>query len=389
MTTQSTHDIQQHQASMPDTQPTQPTQVAALTGWAFMATIASLMVAQLLTALDQTIVATAEPHIIGDLQGFSRYTWVFTAYLLTSTTMIPLVSKFSDQFGRKGLLLASIGVFLAASALAGASQTMNQLIVFRGLQGLGAGATQALVTVIVADIFPPARRARWVGLFTGVYALASVIGPAVGGWLTDTATWRWVFYVNLPLGIVALVALVVWLPANLSVRSTQARGWAAIRRIDILGALLAAAATVCLLVGLSWGGQTYPWASAQVIGLLSGSGLLFIAFVVAERYAVEPVLPLDLFRNQVIAAASLLALTANMALFALVIYLPLYIQGVLGHSATSSGLTIIPLTFAVTIGAVVGGLIVSWLKRYQMVALAGAVVLTFGIFLMTRMTATT
>ncbi len=359
----------------------------ALTGWTLAATLASLLVTLLLGALDQTVVATAEPHIIGDLHGFSRYTWVFTAYLLASTTAIPILGKLSDQFGRKWLLLGTVSVFLASSALAGASQTMNQLIVFRGMQGLGAGGAQALVFILVADIFPPRRRARWVGLFTGVFGLASVIGPAVGGWLTDTTTWRWVFYVNLPLGVVALVALAIWLPTTLTQPDASQTSRAAWRRIDALGALTAAGATVCLLLGLSWGGQTYPWSSAQVVGLLIAAAALFVIFFVVERFAAEPILPLDLFRSQVMTVSAVLTVTANMALFALVIYLPLYIQGVLGHSATSSGVAIIPLTLAVTVGAVVGGLIVARLGRYQLTAVAGALIMTGGVYLMTRMTA--
>ena len=179
---------------------------------------------------------TALPHIIADLQGFDRYTWVITAYLLAFTAMVPIAGKLSDQFGRKWLLMGAIGLFLLSSALAGASQTMNQLIVFRGLQGLSAGAIQTLVSTIVADIFSPAERPRWQGLFVGVFALASVIGPTAGGWITDHVGWRWVFYINVPLAPLALIALFFWLPSILAARSVAYRGWAALRRIDVLGA---------------------------------------------------------------------------------------------------------------------------------------------------------
>ncbi len=258
-----------------------------LQGWTLASVLVSLMLANFLAGLDQVIVDTALPHIIGDLQGFDRYTWVLTAYLLASTAMIPVVGKLSDQFGRKWLLMTAIGAFLLSSALSGASQTMNQLIIFRGLQGLSAGTMQVLVSTLVADIFLPVERARWQGMTTGIYALASVIGPAAGGWITDHLGWRWIFYINLPLAPFALVALFFWLPASISVRSTEARGWAAIRRIDFLGALSMASATICLLLGLTWGGQTYPWNSPQVITILCAAGALFLAFVVAEVFAVH------------------------------------------------------------------------------------------------------
>jgi EmrB/QacA subfamily drug resistance transporter len=360
-----------------------------LRGRALATVLASLLLALFLSGLDQIIVDTALPHIIGDLRGFDRYTWVITAYLLASTATIPIVGKLSDQFGRKWLLIAGISVFALSSGLAGASQTMNQLILFRGLQGLSGGAIQTLVYTSIADIFPPAERARYQGMGAGVFALASVFGPTAGGWITDHVGWRWVFYVNLPLDAIALVALVLLLPANLSVRTARARGWAAVRRVDVLGALTAAAATVCLLLGLTWGGQTYPWDSPQVIGTLAGAGALFLCFVVVERFAAEPILPLGMARNQVFAAGALLSLTANMALLALLVYIPLFVQGVLGQSATHSGVVVTPLTIAVTIAAVLSGLLVARSGRYQWVVVLGAVVFASGAFLMTRVGLTT
>jgi EmrB/QacA subfamily drug resistance transporter len=356
-----------------------------LQGWALTAVLASLLLANFLSGLDQVIVETAIPRIIGDLQGFDRYTWVITAYLLCSTAMVPIAGKLSDQFGRKWLLMGAIALFLLSSALAGASQTMNQLIIFRGLQGLSAGAIQTLVSTIVADIFSPAERPRWQGLFVGVFALASVIGPTAGGWITDHPGWRWVFYINVPLAPFALIALFFWLPASLSYRSTgnRARSLAALRRIDVLGAFSMASATVCLLLGLTWGGQTYPWGSPQVIGILVSAGVLFLVFLVNERFAVEPILPLRLARNQVFAASALLSLTTNMALLAMLVYIPLYIQGVLGQSATSSGVVTTPLTVTIMLSAIVSGLLVSKTKRYQWVIVLGGVVLLAGALLMT------
>jgi EmrB/QacA subfamily drug resistance transporter len=372
-----------------------------LRGTALASVLAALMLTLLLEALDQTIVGTALPKITAYLQGIDRYTWVVTAYLLASTTMIPIIGKISDQFGRKWLIVTGVVIFLAGSALSGASQTMNELIAFRAIQGLGAGTGIALVFTVVGDIFPPAERAKWQGVFSSVYGFSSVVGPTVGGWLTDhgpllgnlvvnATRWRWVFYINIPIGIVALIVLLIYLPSNISTRSTSLKGWAAFRRIDFLGALLASSATICLLLGLTWGSdQIYAWNSAQVITILVASVVLYAAFVVGERFAAEPILPLDLFRNQVFAADSLLSLASGMVLLSLVIYLPFYLQGVLGESATNSGEVITPLTISLTVGSMSAGFIIARIGRYHLITLAGSIILTIGVFLMTTMSATT
>jgi EmrB/QacA subfamily drug resistance transporter len=372
-----------------------------LRGFALFSVLSALMLTLLLEALDQTVVGTALPRIIGSLQGFDRYTWAVTAYTLASTTMIPIVGKLSDQFGRKWFLIVGVAIFLLGSALAGTSQTMNQFIAFRALQGLGAGIGIALAFVLVADLFPPAERVRWQSLFGVVYGFASLVGPTLGGWLTDhgplvgilvteTTRWRWVFYVNVPLGIIALAALLIYLPANISARSNDFTGWAAVRRIDFVGAMLSAAATVCLLLGLTWGSNaTFEWSSPQVLGILLAAILLFGAFVMAERLAVEPILPLDLFRNQVFAVASLLSLLQLMVLVGLIVYLPLFLQGVLGVSATNAGAVITPMTVSSVIGAALAGFAVTVLKRYRVITILSAFVMTAGVFLLSRMTPAT
>lgn len=393
------------------TQPTVPTKVEQvqqnsgggrrLRGIALISILAALMLTLLLEALDQTIVGTALPKIIGSLQGFDRYTWVVTAYLLGSTTMIPIVGKLSDQFGRKWFFVAGVILFLLGSILSGASQTIDQLIAFRALQGIGAGVGISLVFTVVGDIFPPAERARWQGIFAAVYGFSSVVGPTIGGWLsdngpllgnlvTDTTRWRWVFYINIPLGLIALAALLVYLPTNISTRTNKYSGWAAIRRVDFLGAFLASSATICLLLGLTWGGnQIYDWNSLQVIAILVVAVVLYGSFITAERFAAEPMLPLDLFRNRVFAADAVLGLTTGMVLLSLVIYLPLYLQGVLGESATNSGEVITPLTISLVVGAAIAGIVIARIGRYQAITIIGAIILSIGVFLMTLMTSST
>ncbi|HEV2236205.1 MAG TPA: MDR family MFS transporter [Ktedonobacterales bacterium] len=358
-----------------------------LTGWALASVLAGLMLTLLLAALDQTIVGTALPRIIADLHGANLYIWPTTAYLLASTTSIPIVGKLSDQYGRKWFLVGGIVIFLSGSALSGAANTMEQLIAFRAWQGLGGGALMALVFTSIGDIFSPAERARWQGLFTAVFGLASVIGPAVGGFITDNFTWRWVFYVNLPVGVLALLTIIFGMPANISLRTERRHGWAAIRRIDFLGGVSAAAATVLLLLGLSWGGyHTYAWNSPLVLGTLIGAGVLYILFFVAERFAAEPILPMDLFRNQVFAVGAILSLLIGMALFAVVIYLPLFIQAVQGHTATSSGAVATPLTLSLAIGAAIVGQVIARVGRYQVFAVIGSLIMMGGIYLVTLLT---
>ncbi len=378
-----------------------PEQERRLRGAALWAVLTALMFTLLLEALDQTVVATALPRIIASLQGFDRYVWAVTAYTLASTTMVPLVGKLSDQFGRKWFLVAGTVIFLLGSALSGAAQTMTQLIAFRALQGLGAGIGIALVVTVIGDIFPLAERAKWQATFGAVYGVSNLIGPTLGGWLTDhgpllgslvtdATRWRWVFYINLPIGVVALTALLLYLPTDISERSNRYSGWAAVRRIDVGGAVLAAAATICLLLGLTWGSnQTYAWNSPQVVGILAAAGVLYLSFIVVERFVAEPILPLDLFRNRVFASASAISLLQLMVLVGLAIYLPLFLQGVLGVSATNSGEVITPMSLAAVVGAAVAGTLIAKFQRYQLVSIIGAIVMTVGVFLMTRMTPTT
>jgi EmrB/QacA subfamily drug resistance transporter len=374
--------------------------VASLKGFALASVLVALMLTLLLEALDQTVVGTALPRIVSYLNGFEQYTWVVTAYLLASTTMVPIIGKLSDLFGRKGFLMVGVSVFLIGSFLSGLSETMTQLIAFRALQGFGAGMGIALVFTVVGDIFPPAIRARWQGIFGVVYGVANLIGPTLGGYLTDhgpllgtlvtdATRWRWVFYINIPIGILTLVALLIYLPTNISIRTSTSKGWAAMRRIDFLGAVLVAGATVCLLLGLTWGSNsTYAWGSVEVVGILAAAVVLYALFFINERYAREPVLPLDLFNNQVFSMSMLLSFLQLVVLVGLVIYLPLFLQGVLGVSPTNSGEAITPLTISSVIASVAASLLVARLLRYQWVTIVSAVLMVVGAYLMTRISTT-
>ena len=372
-----------------------------LRGFALASVMVGLMLTLFLEALDQTIVGTAMPRIIEELHGLDRYSWVVTAYILASMTMIPIVGKLSDQFGRKWFLLAGTVLFLLGSILAGASQSMNQLIIFRGVQGLGAGIGMALIATVMADLFPPAERAKWMGLFGVVYGVSSLVGPTIGGWLaehgpllgrlvTEATRWRWVFYINVPVGLIAVVALLIFLPAHLSATTSGWAGFASLHRIDILGAVLSAAATISLILGLTWGGERMAaWISTPVLGMLTAGILLLILFLFAENKASEPILPLELFRNPVFSIGVSLALLQSMVLLGLALYLPLFFQGVLAISPTNAGLVMTPFSISMVVGAMLSSMSISRFKRYRIIAIGAALLMSVGAGLITLMTATT
>lgn len=372
-----------------------------LQGFALLSVITALMLTLLLEALDQTIVGTAMPRIIAQLHGLDRYSWVVTAYILASMTMIPIAGKLSDQFGRKWFLLSGAVLFLLGSILAGTSQSMDQLIIFRAVQGLGSGIGIALIATVMADLFPPDQRAKWSGLFGIVYGVSSLSGPVIGGWLaehgplmgnlvTESTRWRWVFYINLPVGLIAVAALLILLPANLSVRTSAWKGWESLRHIDFLGAIVCAAATICLMLGLTWGGeQLSAWTSTPVLGMLAAAMLLLILFLFVERKASEPILPLDLFRNAIFRVGALLALLQSMVLLGLALYLPLFFQGVLAVSPTSAGLIMTPFSVSMVVGAMLSSQAMGRLKRSRIVAIVAALLMSGGAMLITLMTPAT
>ncbi|MCH0563416.1 MULTISPECIES: MFS transporter [unclassified Streptomyces] len=335
-----------------------------------------LMLALLLAALEQMIVATALPRIVGELHGLDRMSWAITAYLLTSTIGLPVYGKLGDLLGRKGVFQFAIVVFVIGSALAGRAATMDQLIAFRAVQGVGAGGLMIGVQAIIADIVPPRRRGRFMGLVGAAFGLASVAGPLLGGYFTDHLTWRWCFYVNVPFGLVtlAVVTLVLRLP-----RPT------ARPRFDVLGSLLLAAASTCLVLLTSWGGTEYAWTSRVVLGLGAGAALATVLFVLAERFAAEPLIPLRLFRDSVFTVTGVVGLVVGAALFGAASYLPTFLQMVDGASATESGLLMLPMMGGIVGASIVSGQLVSHTGRYKLYPVLGCALSAAGMWLLSRL----
>ena len=345
-----------------------------------MVVFGALMLAMLIAALDQTIVSTALPTIVGDLGGLTQLSWVVTAYILTSTISTPLYGKIGDLYGRKRIFQGAIVIFLVGSMLCGLSQNMAELIGFRALQGIGAGGLFVGSQAIIGDIVSPRERGRYMGYFGAVFGLATVAGPLLGGFLVDHATWRWVFYINVPIGIAALIAtgLVLHLPR-------QRRE----HRIDYLGASLLGAGITCIVLLTTWGGTEYPWASAQTLGLGLGALVLLGAFIQVERRAAEPILPLQLFRNSVFAVTNAAGFIIGLALFGSIVFLPQYLQIVKGDGATNSGLLLVPMMVGLLVTSIVSGQLISRTGRYKIWPILGTAVTVIGLLLLSTMGAAT
>jgi len=355
------------------------------------------MIVFLLSALDQTIVSTAMPVIISQLHGLELYSWVTTAYLLSSTVMVPVWGKLGDLYGRKPVLLAGIGLFLFGSWLSGLAGEfgtlpllgggMVQLVVFRAIQGLGGGALFTTAFAIIADLFPPRERGKFAGLFGGVFGLASAVGPLLGGYFTDHGTvsiaghvvegWRWVFYLNLPMGLIALFMVIAKMPKL----SHAAKG-----SIDYLGAVLIAAACVPLLLALTFGGQKYAWDSPAVLGLLAMFVICTIMFVIVEKRVKDPIIHMELFSNKVFAWANTAGFFSSMSFLSVVAFLPLFMQLGQGVQATTSGLSTLPLMLGLIVAATISGRLVTRTGRYKPFMLFGMAVLLIATFLMSQMT---
>ncbi len=335
-----------------------------------------LLLGMLLASLDQTIVGTAMPRVIADLHGLQHYAWVFTAYMLTSTVTVPLYGKLSDIYGRRTFFLFGMLVFLLGSALSGMAQSMTQLILFRAIQGIGGGALFPIAIAIIGDLFPPAERGKWQGLFAAVFGFSAIIGPSLGGWITDHWGWRWVFYVNMPIGVLALLTTGLTMPKLASGRH---------HRIDYLGAALLVAGVTPMLLAFSWAGTEYPWGSVQIIGLFTVSVLFIISFILVELRTVEPILDLRLFRNRIFTPTLLAAFLIAIGMFGTILYLPLFVQAVLGRTATNSGAVLTPMMLGFVFSSILGGQILSRTGRYKILGIATVAVAVVGMFLLSQM----
>jgi len=352
-----------------------------------LAIVVAVMLGLFLSALDQTVVGTALPTIVTDLGGNNLYVWVVTSYLLTSTITVPIYGKLSDLFGRKLLLIIGISLFLVGSALSGLSQNMTELIIFRGLQGLGAGALFPIALAVIGDLFTPRERGKYQGFFGGVFGLAFLVGPFLGGWITDNISWHWVFYVNLPIGAVALAVIASQLPNHKREGASPS--------VDYLGALVFTLAVVPILIGLTEkglagsSGVAYSWFAWQVGGLLLLGLVLGLVFLFVETRVAEPILPLHLFRIRTYAASQVAMFLMSFAFFIAVIFMPRYYQAVRGISATASGYMLWPLLLGLMGTSIGAGLVIARTGKYKLLLVGSMVTMTIGIFLMTQLSATT
>jgi EmrB/QacA subfamily drug resistance transporter len=346
----------------------------------FRLIFAALLLVLLLASLDQTIVSTALPTIVGDLGGVSHLSWVVTAYLLASTITAPLYGKLGDLYGRKLVLQTAIVLFLVGSALCGLSQNMTELIAFRALQGLGGGGLMVTTTATIGDLVPPRDRGRYQGYFGGVFGVATVIGPLIGGFFVDHLSWRWIFYVNLPIGGIALGVIAVAFHS----RADRLR-----RSIDYLGAGLLAGGLSAVVLFTSLGGTTYPWGSTQMIVLAALGVVLLVLFVFVETRAAEPILPMTLFKNRTFTVTSAIGFIIGVALFGSITYLPLYLQIVKGYSATGSGLLLTPMMAGVLVTSVTSGNIISRTGRYRPFPIMGTAMAAVAIFFLSRLAVST
>jgi EmrB/QacA subfamily drug resistance transporter len=341
-----------------------------------LAVYGALMVTLFFAALDQTIVVTALPRIVADLGGLTSYSWIVTAYMLALTVTVPLYGKLVDVHGARGPFIGAIVLFLVGSALCGAAQTMPQLVAFRVVQGVGAGGLVPLALSTVGGLVPPRERGRYQGLIGATFAAAAVGGPPLGGVIVDSIGWRWIFFVNLPLAALALVA--IWVAMPREARRHE-------RSIDWLGAAVLAAATAALLLGLVWGGHEFLWSSAEVVGVLVASGVLLAAFALLERRVPETILPFQILRNRTAGVATLALALLGMTILGTIVYVPLFVQGVLDRSATSAGVIVVPFMLSAVSASVASGWWVSRTGRYKANAVVGLAVLAAGLLLVWRM----
>ncbi|MDQ3614217.1 MAG: MFS transporter, partial [Chloroflexota bacterium] len=352
------------------------THLSHMSGKQLYIAMAGIMLGLLLSALDQTIVGTAMPRIVTDLGGLESYAWVTTSYMLASTASVPIFGKLSDIYGRKWFYIGGLVLFMIASALCGLGQSMLQLILFRGLQGIAGGIIIANAFTIIGDLFPPKERGKWQGLLGAMFGIASVVGPILGGWLADGPGWRWVFYINLPVGVIAIAVLLIGLPY------IRPHGVAS---IDWWGAGLIVTGIVPLLLAFTWAGTEYAWSSPLIIGLLAMAAVGIGAFIFTETRAKDPIIPLKLFRDRIFSISIMSSSILGAAMFGAILYIPLFMQGVLGTSAAESGLVLMPMMLSMVTASIVGGQLISRTGRYKWAIVSGLFLMLTGMFLLSRM----
>ena len=345
-------------------------------------TLAGVLLAMFLSSLDQTVVGTAMPRIIVDLGGFTQYTWVTTAYIITSTVAIPITCKLTDMYGRKWFYVGGIAIFIVGSFLCGFSQNMTQLIFFRGFQGIGAGIMMANAFAVIGDIFPPAERGKYQGLMAGTFGLSSIIGPTLGGFITDHLSWHWVFFVNIPLGVLIVGVFIFFFP-HLKPDTRK-------HKIDYLGIVTLILAVVPLLLALSWADVEYPWRSVQIISMFAFSAVMVPLFIVVESRAEEPIIPMWIFRNRIVAVSTFVIFITGFGMFGGIIFIPLFFQGVLGLSATASGNFLTPMMLGMIAGSIISGQLLSRAGgHYRLQGMVGLGVMALGLWLLSQMSVET
>jgi EmrB/QacA subfamily drug resistance transporter len=359
-----------------------PVGLRALPRRQLLITFAGVMLAMFLGSLDQTVVGTALPQIITDLGGFAHYTWVATAYMITSTVAMPITGKLTDMYGRKWFYIAGLSIFMLGSLLCGLSQTMTQIIAFRGFQGLGAGIMMANAFIVIGDLFPPAERGKYQGLLAGTFGLSSIIGPTLGGFITDNISWHWVFWVNIPLGVLILGLFVFFFP---QLRPTEVK-----HKIDYAGMVTLVLAVVTTMLALTWGGVERPWLSAEIIGMFAFAAVMIFLFVLIERRSAEPIIPMWLFKNRIISISVFIIFITGFGMFGGIVFIPLFFQGVLGQSATASGSFLTPMMLGMVAGSVISGQLLSRAGgHYKLLGMVGLAIMAVGMFLLSQMSVET
>jgi len=365
-------------ANTPSTTNTPPTTAAAPNTRSILLVFAGLMVTMLLASLDQTIFSTALPTIVGELDGVDHMLWVTTAYILASTIMLPVYGKLGDLIGRKGLFIGAIALFMLGSVVGGLAQDMTWLIIGRAVQGLGGGGLMILSQAIIADVVPARQRGKYMGIMGGVFALSSVAGPLLGGWFTEGIGWRWAFWMNIPLGILAIATAVLFLRLPKNTKGKPS--------LDFAGMGLLAIASTCLVLVTTWGGTTYDWNSAIIIGLIIGTVVTAVAFVLVEQRAAEPIMPLHLFKDRNFNLTTIAGLITGIAMFGALAYIPTYLQMVTGVNATEAGFLMIPMMGALLVSSIVSGQLVSKFGRYKWMPILGTAIVAVALLLMSTMT---